>query len=73
MRSRSKLALTVGLAVATAAAAPAGTAHLPSETDFLVRTTGDFVRRARQRPDLLGTLPVEGLFRYLAERYPCPD
>jgi hypothetical protein len=32
---------------------------------------GDFVSWANQNPKVMDTPPVEGMFRYLAQRYPC--
>jgi len=32
----------------------------------------DFVAWAKQNPQQMNAPPVEGLFRYLAQRYPCP-
>ena len=131
MKHRSKHALVAAMAVMMVAGVRAQTAAGPSETAFLVKTTGDLIRLceaeptdatgiaalhfchgfavgayqyhqiaaaatdkpplfceptprptrneavagfvswANQNPKAMDTPPVEGIFRYLAQRYPC--
>ncbi len=134
MKHRSRHALVAvmaAMAVMTVGGVRAQTAAVPSETAFLVKTTGDLVRLckaepadptgiaalhfchgfavgayqyhqiaaaaeakpplfceprprpmrneaiagfiswAKQNPSAMNTLPAEGIFRYLAQHYPC--
>lgn len=43
----------------------------PNPTPSRNQLIADFVVWANQNPQQLGTLPVEGMFRYLAQRFPC--
>jgi hypothetical protein len=42
---------------------------LPSRNEAL----GEFVKWARMSPDRMSASPTDGLFRFLSERYPCPQ
>ena len=45
---------------------------LPSPAPQRTETLSEFVRWARASPDRMNGLPADGLFRFLAERFPCP-
>jgi hypothetical protein len=46
---------------------------LPNPLPARTETLSEFVKWARAAPDHLAQSPADGLFRFLGERYPCPQ